>query len=230
MPRAASADRLPRAASAGRSERGLLLLVGLGNPGPEYADTRHNVGFRVIDEMVARHGFEPWRSRFHGLISKGRLDGADALALKPMTYMNNSGTSVSEAARFHKISLDQIVVFHDEIDLAAGKLKAKRGGSSAGHNGLKSLEGHFGPDFRRVRIGVGHPGERYLVEKYLVHSRFDADDEKWLEPLVAAIVDAAPLLASGDDAAFTNKVALLTKTPKPPKPSTSKAPPDSEDA
>jgi len=193
----------------------LLLLVGLGNPGPEYADTRHNVGFRVIDEIVARHGFEPWRSRFHGLISKGKVDGVEALALKPMTFMNNSGVSVSEAARFHKIDKGDIVVFHDEIDLAPGKLKAKRGGGSAGHNGLKSLEGHLGADFRRVRIGVGHPGERGRVVGYLTNARFDDEDEKWLEPLVDAMVDSIALLqGENGDARFTNKVALLTKPPK----------------
>jgi PTH1 family peptidyl-tRNA hydrolase len=194
----------------------MLLLVGLGNPGPEYADTRHNVGFRVIDEIVARHGFEPWRSRFHGLVSKGKLPGGiDALALKPMTFMNNSGVAVSEAARFHKIDRADIVVFHDEIDLAPGKLKAKMGGGSAGHNGLRSIEGHLGPDFRRVRIGVGHPGERHQVARYLTNARFDPEDETWLEPLIDAMVDAAPLLAGeGADAKFTNKVALLTKPPK----------------
>ncbi|MBM3507203.1 MAG: aminoacyl-tRNA hydrolase [Alphaproteobacteria bacterium] len=193
----------------------MLLLVGLGNPGPEYADTRHNVGFRVIDEIVARHGFEPWRSRFHGLISKGKVDGVEALALKPMTFMNNSGVSVSEAARFHKIDKGDIVVFHDEIDLAPGKLKAKRGGGSAGHNGLKSLEGHLGADFRRVRIGVGHPGERGRVVGYLTNARFDDEDEKWLEPLVDAMVDSIALLqGENGDARFTNKVALLTKPPK----------------
>lgn len=193
----------------------MLLLVGLGNPGPEYADTRHNVGFRVIDEIVARHGFEPWRSRFHGLISKGKVDGVEALALKPMTFMNNSGVSVSEAARFHKIDKGDIVVFHDEIDLAPGKLKAKRGGGSAGHNGLKSLEGHLGADFRRVRIGVGHPGERGRVVGYLTNARFDDEDEKWLEPLVDAMVNSIALLqGENGDARFTNKVALLTKPPK----------------
>jgi PTH1 family peptidyl-tRNA hydrolase len=207
----------------------LLLLVGLGNPGPEYADTRHNVGFRVIDEIVARHGFEPWRSRFHGLISKGRVDGIDALALKPMTFMNNSGVAVSEAARFHKIERDNIVVFHDEIDLAPGKLRAKMGGGSAGHNGLKNLEGHLGPDFRRVRIGVGHPGERHRVVRYLTDARFDAEDEKWLAPLIDAVVECVALLAGENgDAKFTNKVALLTKPPKPKKEPRDDEPEDDE--
>ena len=201
----------------------MLLLVGLGNPGPEYAGTRHNVGFRVIDELVARHGFEPWRSRFHGLVAKGRLvsdarssrDTLDALALKPMTFMNNSGVAVSEAARFHKIDKGQIIVFHDEIDLEPGRIKAKLGGGSAGHNGLKSIEGHLGPDFRRVRIGVGHPGERHQVSRYLVNARFDDADEAWLAPLIGAIIDATPLLADdGGDAKFTTKVALLTKPPR----------------
>ena len=193
----------------------MLLLVGLGNPGPEYAGTRHNVGFRVIDELVARHGFEPWRSRFHGLVSKGRVERVEALALKPMTFMNNSGVAVSEAARFHKIAKSQVIVFHDEIDLEPGRIKAKLGGGSAGHNGLKSIEGHLGPDFRRVRIGVGHPGERHQVSRYLVNARFDDADETWLVPLIDAILSAIPLLEDdGGDAKFATKVALLTKPPR----------------
>lgn len=203
----------------------MLLLVGLGNPGPAYEGTPHNIGFRVIDEIVERHGFEPWRSRFHGLVAKGRLGPHDAVALKPMTYMNNSGVSVGEAARFFKIDKGDIVVFHDEIDLAPGKVKAKQGGGHAGHNGLKSIDAHLGPDYRRVRIGVGHPGERHMVQHYLVNAKFGADDEKWLAPLVDALVDAAPMLADGD-AAFSNKVALLTK---PAKEKTSKPQKDSAD-
>ena len=191
----------------------MLLLVGLGNPGPAYEGTPHNVGFRVIDEIVERHGFEPWRSRFHGLVAKGRLGSSEALALKPMTYMNNSGVSVGEAARFFKIAKDDVVVFHDEIDVAPGKIKAKQGGGHAGHNGLKSIDAHIGTDYRRVRIGVGHPGERHLVQHYLVSAKFGKADEQWLRPIVDAIVEAAPTLADGD-AAFTNKVALLTKPPR----------------
>lgn len=193
----------------------MLLIVGLGNPGPEHAKNRHNIGFMAADEIVRRHGFGPWKSRFHGLMSEGRLGPHKALVLKPVTYMNRSGISASEAARFYKIPLDQIVVFHDELDLAAGKLRVKTGGGSAGNNGIRSLDSHIGPDYRRVRMGIGHPG-RDRVLSYVLED-FRKEEQTWLQPLLDAVAEAATLLAEGNDSAFMTKVALLTRQPAPEK-------------
>lgn len=195
----------------------MLLFVGLGNPGPEHARNRHNFGYMAVDEIIRRHHFPAERKRFQGLISEGRLDGARVMALKPTTYMNESGRSVGEAMRFYKLTPDQIVVFHDEVDLAAGKIRVKRGGGSAGHNGLRSLDRHIGNDYRRVRLGVGHPGNKHRVAKYTL-SDFAKSDTAWVDDLLDAIADAAPLLAAGDDPGFATKVALLRRLP-PPKPS-----------
>ncbi len=191
----------------------MLLLVGLGNPGNKYADNRHNIGFMAVDEIIRHHGFATPRRRFQGLTSEGRLAGQKVLALKPQTFMNESGRSVGEAARFFKLETDHIVVFHDELDLAPGKLRVKQGGGLAGHNGLKSLAAHIGRDFRRVRLGVGHPGHKDRVMRHVLHDFAKADDE-WLDPLLAALAEAAPVLASGDDAAFASKVALILKPPE----------------
>ncbi len=190
----------------------MLLLVGLGNPGSKYADNRHNIGFMAVDEIVRRHGFSPARKRFQGLVSEGRLGGEKVLALKPQTFMNESGRSVAEAARFYKIASEDIVVIHDELDLAPGKLRVKQGGGLAGHNGLRSLAAHVGKDFRRIRLGVGHPGDKGKVMGHVLRDFAKADDE-WLDPLIDAIGEAAPLLANNDDAAFATKVALILKPP-----------------
>ncbi|MEO0399660.1 MAG: aminoacyl-tRNA hydrolase [Pseudomonadota bacterium] len=193
----------------------MLLLVGLGNPGDKYARHRHNVGFMAIDAVAGRHGFARFRSKFQGLLSEGVLPGAGkTLLLKPQTYMNDSGQSVGEAARFYKIPLSDIIVLHDELDLAPGKLKAKTGGGAAGHNGLKSITNHIDNDYRRVRIGIGHPGDKARVHAHVLGD-FAKADAAWLEPLLDAIAVAAPALGDGD-AAFSSEVGRLLK-PQPPK-------------
>lgn len=186
----------------------MLLLAGLGNPGSQYAGNRHNIGFMAVNAIAAQHGFAPWRHQHHGLATKGRIGGQPTLLLKPMTFMNRSGIAVSDAARFYKIPPQDVVVFHDEIDLEPGKIRTKTGGGTAGHNGLKSIGAHFGPDFRRVRIGVGHPGDKSRVHGHVLRD-FGPGDEDWLEPLMDAIAQAAPHLVRGDDAGFSNQVALL---------------------
>ena len=193
-----------------------LLIAGLGNPGESYARHRHNVGFMAADAIAERHRFAPWRSRYHGLVSEGTLSGRRTLLLKPMTYMNDSGISVGDAARYLKLPLDAIVVIHDELDLAPGKLRAKTGGSDAGHNGLRSITSYLGPDYRRVRIGIGHPGAPAVLS-YVLHD-FSRTDKEWLSPLLDAVAEAAPFLARDDDAGFMNRVALLIRPPKPSKP------------
>jgi PTH1 family peptidyl-tRNA hydrolase len=190
-----------------------VLLVGLGNPGPKYAGNRHNIGFMALDAVASRHGFGAVRTRFHGEIAAGRLAGRDVLALKPMTFMNESGRSVGEAARFYKIDPATIVVFHDELDLAAGKVRTKRGGGAAGHNGLRSIDAHIGQDYWRVRLGIGHPGDKRRVLGHVLDD-FDALDRPWLDPLLAAVAEHAPLLVAGDPAAFMSKVALALKPPR----------------
>jgi peptidyl-tRNA hydrolase, PTH1 family len=195
----------------------VLLLVGLGNPGPEYAHNRHNVGFMAADGIAHRHGFERPRNRFKGLLSEGRLDGEPTLILKPMTYMNESGRAVAEAMRYRDLEPADVLVVHDEIDLLAGKLRMKTGGGTAGHNGLRSIAAHIGPEFRRMRIGVGRPMHKEDVLRWVLRD-FAKADRAWLEPLLEAIAEAAPLLAGGQDSAFASKVALILRPPemKPP--------------
>ena len=185
----------------------MLLLVGLGNPGSRYAGNRHNIGFMAVDAIAKRHGIGPWRRRFQGVSAEGPLGGERALLLLPGTYMNDSGRAVAEAAHFYKLGLPDIIVFHDEIDLAPGKVRVKTGGGIAGHNGLRSISAHIGNDYRRVRIGVGHPGVKSLVEAYVL-SDFGKNERPWVEALCAIIADNAELLAKGQDAAFQNKVHL----------------------
>jgi PTH1 family peptidyl-tRNA hydrolase len=196
-----------------------LLIAGLGNPGAEYARNRHNAGFMAVDTIHESYRFGPWRARFQGAISEGTLAGRRTHLLKPGTYMNDSGLSVGPAMRFFKLPLAALVVMHDEIDLAAAKLKVKTGGGDAGNNGARSITAALGPDYRRVRIGIGHPGEKHRVHGHVL-GNFSKADEDWLVPLLTAIADAAPLLAGDDDVGFMNKVALLTKPPakkEPPK-------------
>ena len=185
----------------------MLLLVGLGNPGPEYSRNRHNIGFMAVDAICRRHGFTPWRRKFHGAIADGTLAGEKILALKPLTYMNESGRSVGDAMRFYQLEPQALFVFHDELDLLAGKLRVKSGGGTAGHNGIRSIGGHIGPDFHRVRLGIGHPGERHRVHGHVLGD-FAKSDADWLLPLLEAIADNAPLLAAGNAANFQNKVHL----------------------
>jgi PTH1 family peptidyl-tRNA hydrolase len=185
----------------------MRLLVGLGNPGPRYAGNRHNIGFMIVDAIARRHGLGPWRRRFHGAVAEGQLGGERVLLLKPETYMNESGRAVAEAMKFYKLEPGDVVVFHDEIDLRPGKVRAKTGGGTAGHNGLRSIAAHIGNGFRRVRIGVGHPGVRELVEYYVLQD-FPKAERDFVETLCETIGDNAELLAIGQDASFQNKVHL----------------------
>ena len=190
----------------------MLLLVGLGNPGARYAGNRHNIGFLAVREIAKRHGIGRWRRRFQGLACEGPLGGVRTLLLLPGTYMNESGRAVAEAAHFHKLSAADITVFHDEIDLPPGKVRVKIGGGIAGHNGLRSISEHIGNDYRRVRIGVGHPGDKDLVQHYVL-SDFAKSDRGWVDALIAILAENADLIARGQDASFQNKVhlAMLAK-------------------
>ncbi len=185
----------------------MRLLVGLGNPGARYADNRHNIGFMVIDEIARAARAAPWRRKFQGEITEATLDGERVLLLKPQTYMNESGRAVSEAQRFFKIALEDIVVFHDELDLAPAKLRVKKGGGNAGHNGLRSITAQCGNDYRRVRLGIGHPGDKKAVHAYVL-SDFAKAEQPWVEDLARACADHAGLLARAEDAAFQNKIHL----------------------
>jgi len=190
----------------------MILLVGLGNPSPKHANNRHNIGFAALDRIVERHGFSAYRRQHRGLLAEGRLDGDKALALKPTTYMNESGQSVGQALRYYKIDAPNVVVFHDELDLVAGKMRVKTGGGHAGHNGLRSLDSHIGKDYRRVRLGIGHPGDKGRVMRHVLGD-FAKADQAWLDPFLDAVADAAPLLARGDDPGFATRVALLLNPP-----------------
>lgn len=194
----------------------IRLLVGLGNPGTRYERNRHNIGFMAVDAIVRRHGVGALRGKFQSAIAEGAIAGEQVLVQKPQTFMNLSGDAVGEAARFYKIAPDEIAVIHDEIDLAPGKLKVKRGGGSAGHNGLRSIDDVVGEDFWRVRLGVGHPGVKELVQPYVLQN-FDAEEMQWVVPLIDAVAEAVPLLITGDAPGFMTKVALILKPP-PPKP------------
>ncbi|MBG53255.1 MAG: aminoacyl-tRNA hydrolase [Alphaproteobacteria bacterium] len=186
----------------------MILLVGLGNPGDKYARQRHNIGFMAVDEIIRRHSFAPLRSRFQGLATEGTIDGQKVLLLKPQTYMNLSGQSVGEAMRFYKLTPADVVVIHDELDLPAAKVRVKTGGGAAGNNGIRSITEHIGANFRRVRLGIGHPGDRARVTSHVLGD-FSKADKTWLDPLLEAIADCVPLLAEGKDATFANKVHLL---------------------
>ena len=201
----------------------MLLLVGLGNPGAEHTNNRHNIGFMAVDEIIRRHSFGPDRGRFNGLAAEGRIGNTKILALKPTTYMNESGLAVGNAARFYKLEPDDIIVLHDDIDLAPGKVRVKRGGGAAGHNGLRSIDSHIGKDYLRVRIGVGHPGDKDEVERYVLRN-FPREDMRWVEALMSAIADALPSLLDDDGPGFMSKVALLTAPPKPAPKKTPKEP------
>ncbi|MGA2127936.1 MAG: aminoacyl-tRNA hydrolase [Xanthobacteraceae bacterium] len=195
------------------------LLVGLGNPGTQYAGNRHNIGFMTVEEIARRHGIQPWRRRFQGVVAEGPIGADRALLLLPGTYMNESGRAVAEAAHFYKLGPDQVVVFHDEIDLPPAKLRVKTGGGNAGHNGLRSITAHIGNDYHRVRIGVGHPGNRDLVQPYVL-SDFAKSERGWVEALRTIIADNAELIVRGENATFQNKVhvAMDAKGYGEPKP------------
>jgi len=202
----------------------MIIFVGLGNPGKEYEKNRHNIGFMALDEIARDHGFSPWKSKFQGLVSEGRLGSEKVLLLKPTTFMNRSGQSVGEAMRFYKADPDDITVFHDELDLAPGRLKVKTGGGHAGHNGLRSIHGHIGEAYHRVRMGIGHPGRKELVSGYVLHD-FAKADQDWLDDVLRGCADGAPDLAKGDAGRFMNAVSLRTN---PPRSSTSKPKPKAD--
>ena len=185
----------------------MLLMVGLGNPGPEYAGHRHNIGFMALDAITHAYSFSPWRSKFSSRVSEGQIGHTKVLLQKPDTYMNRSGLAVSQAANFYKLALDDLLVLHDELDLAPGKVRVKEGGGVAGHNGLRSIGTK---DFKRVRFGIGHPGDKAKVTSHVL-GNFSKADKAWLLPLLDAFVSAVPLLADRDDGGFLNKIATLTK-------------------
>ncbi|GJD95650.1 aminoacyl-tRNA hydrolase [Methylobacterium iners] len=185
----------------------MRLIVGLGNPGPRYARNRHNIGFLALDEIARMHRASPWRRKFQGEIAEASLGSERAILLKPQTFMNESGRSVAEAQRFHKIALSDVIVLHDELDLAPAKIRLKSGGGNAGHNGLRSITAQCGNDYRRVRLGIGHPGDKALVHTYVLND-FAKSEHAWVEDLCRAIAEHAALMASGDDAGFQNKVHL----------------------
>ena len=185
----------------------MKLIVGLGNPGAKYAQNRHNIGFMAVDRIAADHGFGAWRSKFQGELAEGRLGREKVKLLKPATFMNESGRSVSEALRFYKLGTDALTVFHDELDLAPFKVKVKTGGGTAGHNGLRSIDQHLGPDFRRVRIGIGHPGHKDRVTGYVLGNYAKAEQDS-LIGMLGAIASQADWLAKGDDARFMSEIAL----------------------
>jgi peptidyl-tRNA hydrolase, PTH1 family len=185
----------------------MRLFVGLGNPGAKYAHNRHNIGFVVIDEIARRHGFAPWRRRFQGETAEGTLGGERVVLLRPLTFMNDSGRAVQEAANFFKIAPGEVTVFQDELELPSAKLRVKIGGGIAGHNGLRSISAHIGNDYRRVRLGIGHPGVKELVHSYVL-SDFAKDERPWVEALREAIADNAALLATDHASTFQNKVHL----------------------
>jgi PTH1 family peptidyl-tRNA hydrolase len=185
----------------------MLLFVGLGNPGSQYVRNRHNIGFMAVEAIARKHGFSPWKRRFQGVTAEGTIAGERVLLLLPGTYMNESGRAVQEAAGFYKLPLEAIVVFQDEVDLPPAKLRVKTGGGNAGHNGLRSISAQVGNDYRRVRIGIGHPGIKELVHAHVLND-FSKDDRPWVEALCNAVADNAELLAKGEDPSFQNKVHL----------------------
>jgi peptidyl-tRNA hydrolase, PTH1 family len=194
----------------------MRLLVGLGNPGSRYARNRHNIGFMVADTVARRYGFSGFRDRFKGEIAEGSIGDARVLLLKPQTFMNDSGESVLAAMSFYKIPPGEICVMHDELDLKPGKVRVKRGGGSAGHNGLRSIDALIGPDYWRVRLGIGHPGIRELVQPYVLQN-FPADEaSEWVAPLVDAVAETIPLLIAGDAPAFMSEVARRFTPPELP--------------
>lgn len=186
----------------------MLIFAGLGNPGARYAHNRHNIGFMALDTIARAHRAAPWRSRFQAEACEATIGTEKVILLKPQTYMNESGRAVGEAMRFFKLTPADVIAFHDELDLAPAKLRVKLGGGNAGHNGLRSLTAMIGNDYRRVRMGIGHPGDKALVHGYVLND-FGKAEQPWVEDLCTACADNAALLASGDDAGFQNKVHLF---------------------
>lgn len=208
----------------------MLLFVGLGNPGTKYAKNRHNIGFMALDRIAEDHGFGPWKQKFQAELCEGRVGTEKVILLKPMTFMNLSGQSVGEAMRFYKLTPEDITVFHDELDLAPGKVRVKMGGGHAGHNGLRSIHQHIGEQYQRVRLGIGHPGRKELVAHYVLQDFAKADAE-WLDDLMRGLGDGAPDLADGRKDKFLNAIAQRMAPAKPakPKPQTQARPADTPD-
>jgi peptidyl-tRNA hydrolase, PTH1 family len=200
------------------------LWIGLGNPGAKYARHRHNIGFLAVDAIAAAHGFGSWRAKFQSQIAEGRVGPEKVLLLKPGTFMNLSGEAARAAMSFYKLEPADVVVFHDELDLAPGKVRVKTGGGTAGHNGLRSLGAHIGPDFTRVRLGIGHPGDKRFVTNHVLGD-FAKADADWLDPLLAAVAELAPALAAGDLPGFSNALALRLAPPDQAPPVPPAAPP-----
>lgn len=191
----------------------MMILVGQGNPGAKYSGNRHNIGFMVMDEIHSKYRFAPWRSKFESQISEGHIDGKKVLLVKPETFYNETGRALSKAVKFYKLSPEDITVFHDEIDLAPGRMRIKRGGGHSGNNGLRSIIAHIGADVRRTRIGIGHPGDKSMVMPHVL-SDFSKFDEAWVRPLFDAMVGALPLLIAGDDERYQTEVMRLAPAPK----------------
>jgi PTH1 family peptidyl-tRNA hydrolase len=185
----------------------MLLFVGLGNPGPDYVGNRHNIGFMALEAVAKRHGIAPWRRRFQGVAVEGTIGGDKVLLLLPGTYMNESGRAVAEAAHFYKLAAGDVVVFHDEAELPPGKVRVKTGGGNAGHNGLRSISEHIGNDYIRVRLGIGHPGDKKLMERYVLQN-FAKDERAWVDALCDIVADNVGLLIERKDSTFQNKVHL----------------------
>lgn len=203
----------------------MWLLAGLGNPGAEYVETRHNAGFMAIDAIASRYGFSGWQRKFHGDVATGEIAGERVLLLKPQTFMNRSGTSLAEAASFYKIPPERVIVFHDELDLLPGKLRVKKGGGAGGHNGLKDIDSRMNKNYWRVRIGIGHPGRPEQVTGYVLH-RFSKDENPVIEKIIDVLAAATPLLLDGEPEKLMSQVAMEMAPPKPkqakpPKPMTS---------
>ncbi|MEO9461135.1 aminoacyl-tRNA hydrolase [Shimia sp.] len=209
----------------------MKLFVGLGNPGAKYAQNRHNIGFMALDRIADDHGFSPWKGKFQAALSEGRLGSEKVILLKPETFMNLSGQSVGEAMRFFKLDSTDITVFHDELDLVPGKCRVKHGGGHAGHNGLRSIHQHIGPQYDRVRLGIGHPGNKNAVSGYVLRD-FPKADANWLDDLLRGISDGVVQLAQGDTGKFMNAVALRVAPPRSSKSPAPKAqtPPPANDA
>ncbi|MFN5827597.1 MAG: aminoacyl-tRNA hydrolase, partial [Rhodobacterales bacterium] len=193
----------------------MKLFVGLGNPGAKYAGNRHNLGFMAVDRIAGDHGFGPWRKAHQGMTAEGRLGDEKVCLLKPGTFMNLSGQSVGEAMRFFRLTPQDVTVFHDELDLAPGRLRLKQGGGHAGHNGLRSIHDHIGDAYGRVRLGIGHPGHKDAVAAYVLHD-FAGADQGWLDDLLRGLSEGAVMLAAGDGPGFLNRVALRMAPPRPP--------------
>jgi PTH1 family peptidyl-tRNA hydrolase len=191
----------------------MKLMAGLGNPGAKYAGNRHNIGFMAVDRIAADHGFTPWKRGFQGLVAEGRLGGEKLVLLKPETFMNLSGQSLGEALRFYKLTPAELIVFHDELDLAPGKCRVKQGGGHAGHNGLRSIHSHIGEAYMRIRLGIGHPGHKDAVAGYVL-SDFAKSEQDWLDDLLRGLSDGAPDLAAGDLTRFQNAVAHRVAPPR----------------